>query len=488
MADIEHVFVLMLENRSFDHFFGLSGRADIPKPASADFQPGATDRAPDDPPHEFDDVQAQIANGAMSGFDKSKGALLGFQPSQIPVISQLANEYVLFDNWYSSMPGPTWPNRFFVHTASSGGLATSPTSFQTSGAAILPSSPFRFQNGSIYDRLDQHNLPWRVYHGDVHPQVLAVPGMCKRYLSGGDEFRPIYPDGSLGVSDLVSDLHSGTYLPAYTFIEPNYALQVFSDFYYGDSQHPRGLVSAGEALIKYVYEAISTSPIWNKSALLVTWDEHGGFYDHCPPPAATPPGDTEYNRPHGDQDVQFAFDRLGVRVPALLISPLAPKGALGSQLFPNQHFDHSSVIKTVFQIFGLGNPLTARDAAAPSWDGCLSGTARAPNEQAPLVLQTATTPARLTQPAVGAPAAVTPNADVDGFLSGAGLIALDLDRTIAEQTGNQPIANFTPQPMDEYLQARAQSLSSGTFKTQLVQYVNEVGVRTQAHRLQNMQA
>lgn len=485
MADIKNVFVLMLENRSFDHFFGLSGRQNIPKPSSPYFQAGANDRASNDPPHEFNDVQVQIAGGSMSGFDASKGALLGFQPNQIPIIDQLASEYVLFDNWYSSVPGPTWPNRFFVHAASSGGLATSPTGFQATGAVILPKSPFQFQNGSIYDRLDRNSVPWRIYHGDVHPQVLAVPGMVERYLSGNDKFRPIYPSGSHGISDLVSDLHSGTYLPAYTFIEPNYAIQMFSQFYYGDSQHPRGLVSSGEALIKYVYEALSSSPIWSQSALLITWDEHGGFYDHCPPPSAVPPGDTQFNKPHGDQTVNFLFDRLGVRVPAILISPLAPRGALGSELFPNQNFDHSSVIKTVFDLLGgLGPPLTARDANAPSWASCISRTARLPDAQVPIALQ-AITPAQPLA-SVSAANAGTADSDVDGFLSGMGLIALDLDRTIAEKTGNPSIASFTPQSTKEYIRARAASLSNSNFKTQLIQYINEVGVRAQSHRLQNM--
>ena len=191
MSTVDHVFVLMLENRSFDHFFGLSGKPSIPRPADPTFKSGATDRAPLGPPHEFLDVQAQLSGGTMTGFQAA--AMLGFGRPQIPVISQLADEFVLFDNWYSSVPGPTWPNRFFAHTASSGGLATSPTQLQTGGAAIFPKSPFSFENGSIYDRLDTQGKNWRVYHGDVHPQVLAVPGMAAKYLTSNEHFCPTYP-------------------------------------------------------------------------------------------------------------------------------------------------------------------------------------------------------------------------------------------------------------------------------------------------------
>src|SRR5215831_16578142 len=98
MSAVDHVFVLMLENRSFDHFFGLSGRPFVPRPADPDFMPGAMDRS-DDPLHEFENVQTQIAGGTMSGFDKA--AKLAYTPAQIPIVTQLADEFVLFDNWFS---------------------------------------------------------------------------------------------------------------------------------------------------------------------------------------------------------------------------------------------------------------------------------------------------------------------------------------------------------------------------------------------------
>ncbi len=481
MTRVDHIFVLMLENRSFDHFFGLSGQPSIPTPTQDGYGPGATDIAAGDPPHEFKDVQTQIACGTMAGFEAA--AKLAFEPAQIPVITQLAQEFVLFDNWFSSVPGPTWPNRFFVHAASSGGLATSPTNAQEKGAVFSTTSPFNFQNGSIFDRLSDRKYAkeWRVYHGDIHPQVLAMPGMVTQYLTRHDRFCPTFP-GDPNFSDFATDVSDRDYAPAYTFIEPNYAIQLDSLFKYGDSQHPLGRVSAGEALIKYIYEALRNSPLWSSSVLLITWDEHGGFYDHVTPKGATPPGDASLNKPTDGSDPGFGFDSLGVRVPALLVSPLVPRGALGSQLFANQFFDHSSVIKSVFENFDLGAPLTARDGAAPSWNGCLDASARAGVGDGP---------PRLSSPAAPSTSALAPvpqpagNKHVDGFTTGMAVIAHQLDLQLARRTGRPPVANVKPQTPTEYRRARRASLKDPNFKLQVVQYIKEVSVRVHAHRIRN---
>lgn len=145
----------------------------------------------------------------------------------------------------------------------------------------------------------------------------------------------------------------------YVFIEPNYGNDLppsTEDFTCGDSQHPLDDVSRGEPLIKQVYETIRNSPHWNSSLLLVTYDEHGGFYDHVAPPAAIAPGDSisdEDNNHHN-----FTFTQLGVRVPAVVISPLIP-----GRMIDHTVYDHTSLLATVEQMFGL-KPLTNRDAAA----------------------------------------------------------------------------------------------------------------------------
>lgn len=405
MTNIDHVFVLVMENRSFDHLFGLSGIDGVQPPGDSwGFSDGAADRLASDPPHEFDDVAEQLSGvPPMSGFSAGTSAAIamkGFRPPALPVVYQLAQNFVLFDNWFSSMPGPTWPNRFFVHAASSGGLDNSPDGLTSGASVTIDSLGFTFKNGTIFDRLAAHGKKWRVYHADAFPQVLAIKGLVGGFFHT-DTFRSIAP-GS-GDDPFKRDLDSG-YDIAYTFIEPDYGL-LSGDFANGNSQHPVGSMAAGEDFIKYVYETIRKSPVWKKSALLITWDEHGGFFDHKPPPSAKPPGDGDQNQHRALHPRQFAFDKLGVRVPALLISPWAPQGKLGSKLFsaPGSSdgvaFDHASIVRSVLETFGIVEPLTQRDATSPSWKGALLNQPRPAGSDGPLTLESAPAPARDVAPA-----------------------------------------------------------------------------------------
>lgn len=481
MAQIDHVFVLMLENRSFDHFFGLSGMQGVPRPGAPGFGPGATDQSAIDPGHEFADVQTQMNGGAMNGF--AAQAMLGFAPTQIPVVTQLASQFLLFDNWYSSVPGPTWPNRFFVHAASSGGLADSPRSIDSLTSTTLPSAAFQFQNGSLYDRLAAAGRKWRVYHGDVHPQVLAVEGMVAKSFDS-DLFRPIYP--SPNASDFAADLGSGGYDVNYTFIEANYAIQLLSQFTYGDSQHPKGLVSDGEALIKFVYETIRNSPVWPNSLLLIVWDEHGGFYDHVAPPAATPPEDEDTNGSRaGTGATSFAFDRFGLRVPAILASPwLQPGAKLGSQVFAGQTFDHTSVISSVMQMFGLSPALTKRDAAAPTWAAAFATVAAADVDKGPTQLASASPGAGVRSALVSREPMpnLAPQAP-DAFVEGLALIALDLDRHVSKSTGSSMIAVPAFEQQIRVTAARTAAIQAGAdFSLQLLSYIKQVDAKVLKHR------
>jgi len=144
------------------------------------------------------------------------------------------------------------------------------------------------------------------------------------------------------------------YATSYAFIEPDY--HVMADFVGGNSQHPKDDVTRGEALLKQVYETIRRSPHWESSVLIVTYDEHGGFYDHVPPPQTVAPGDT----PTDPENNRYAFDftQLGVRVPAIIVSPLIPKGTIDHTIY-----DHTSVLATLEHIFGV-LPLTERDKQA----------------------------------------------------------------------------------------------------------------------------
>jgi phospholipase C len=157
-------------------------------------------------------------------------------------------------------------------------------------------------------------------------------------------------------NDFGADLNKPNYATTYVFIEPNYGHAIVGDFTCGDSQHPKDDVTRGERLLKSIYEAIRNSPLWENSVLIITYDEHGGFYDHVPPPQTVAPGDATTD-PANDL-FHFDFRQLGVRIPAVIVSPFIPKGLIDSMIY-----DHTSVLATVESIFGL-QPLTERDKQA----------------------------------------------------------------------------------------------------------------------------
>ncbi len=376
---IKHVFVVMLENRAFDHLLGLSHLQGIDavsgQPTTLDGLNASNDwnldphgkkvvasspadwTMPFDPGHEFTDVQEQLCgaggtyphittSGFVTNYSKIDPANPGeimkcYALDQLPVLTTLAQEFAVCDHWFSSMPGPTWPNRFFVHAASSAGLDHSPTP-QTMAEAILFRG-YTFENGTIYNRLDKANLGWTIYKGDAFPQSLAISGMNIRALQG------YFKD----FKDFSGDLHTPGYATTYAFIEPNYGHALVGDFTCGDSQHPKDDVTRGERLLKTIYETIRN---WENSVLIITYDEHGGFYDHVPPPQTVAPGDATTD-PANDL-YHFDFRQLGVRVAAVIISPLIPRGTIDHTVY-----DHTSVLATVESIFGL-QPLTERDKHA----------------------------------------------------------------------------------------------------------------------------
>lgn len=388
---IKRFVVLMLENRSFDHLFGflkarnpkiagLSGTEFNQKnPNDAASSPVPVFRANTfvmtfDPAHEYYDVQVQlygplagtdpslppIANPArdpapMTGFvanavhavdfSGDENLVMGcFQPDQLPVLSTLAAEFATFNFWYSSLPGPTWPNRFFIHAATSGGLTDSPTTAQ-----IL--AGFSFEHDTIYERLESGGNSWCIYH-DGLPQTAGLASLR-------DEFINPLTRNFRGMDDFLEDVRNGG-LADYNFLEPRY--DTGNNYLDGNSMHPLNDIRKGEALVKEVYEALRNSPYWAETMLIVTFDEHGGFYDHQAPPPTTPPGDqSKYANPN----YYFLFNRLGVRVPALVISAYTAKGTIigDDPAAQSTQFDHSSVLATVEKAFGLA-PLTNRDAAA----------------------------------------------------------------------------------------------------------------------------
>ncbi len=248
-----------------------------------------------------------------------------FAQHQLPVLTTLALEFAVFNRWFASIPGPTVCNRAFAHFGTSFGR--------------VDMNPFYVGQPipSIYQRLI-HATPKRtakLYYYDSTSSTLEVVNLLQNQPELFGTYR-----------QFLTDCKKGT-LPDYSFIEPNY-----NDHDSGggeelaNDQHPDHNVQAGELYIASVYNAIKQNPaLWESTALLVTYDEHGGIYDHVVPPACPPDQFTASANATGTGR-EFKFDRLGVRVPAILISPWVPKGTV-----VNHVFDHASIPATITKFF-----------------------------------------------------------------------------------------------------------------------------------------
>jgi phospholipase C len=446
MAVIEHVVVLMLENRSFDSmlgrlypddpdFKGLTlneynnyGGSGFGVWNNFDMTPATACMPDPDPGEFFTDMNFQLfgspdrpdAAPTMCGFaenyaTQAKGAASAvmhyFTPDQVPVISTLAKAFGVSDYWHASAPCQTWPNRFFAHTGTSLGYVDN------------KAFPIPFRAPSIFSRLEDRGKNWRVYFHDM-PQSMLLRDVWSLAPSHYRFFHQFLADASQGV------------LPHYSFIEPGYFPDLFDNFMPND-EHPPHNVVHGEKLIADVYNAVRNSPCWKSTLLIITYDEHGGCYDHVPPPPATPPDGIVANSGN------FNFNAYGVRVPAVIISPYIPPG---SKIRPPKNadgsvtpFDHTSIIKTLRELFDLGDKLTARDEAAPSLLGALS--LAAPNNDGPPRID-----ATLVQPSptlLSTRAAAAPNGMQDG---------------LANATANLPLS--APAPGDE-IQPSVTPISAG---------------------------
>ncbi|WP_244808329.1 alkaline phosphatase family protein [Caballeronia zhejiangensis] len=405
MAAIEHVFVLMLENRSYDSVFGwsnLAGTTPTGEPTTANGLPpasivnfgrtgtsyklgrGAPYALGFDPGHEFTDVCVELCglqvasadtvrhdslvigaagyppfatDTSTTGFagtyedhsDVVADAFNAFTPDQLPVLNFLASQFGVCDNWFSSVPGPTWPNRFFAVAGTSSGLDHSPSAAQVLEAVFFNAPIFTFPNGTVFSKIGESD--WLIVQGDV-AQTRGIYGMqnlLTRFVS---------------MDTLLARLATNSLTEKFIFIEPTY--DATNDFRNGNSMHPAGDVRRGEALVKQVYDAVSTSSVWSTSVLLVVFDEHGGFFDHVTPPIAVTPGSAENARL---KTHNFSFDRLGVRVPAIVVSPFVPTGTIDHSVY-----DHTSILKTTDKLLGLNGllDLTARVREADDFTKMLS--------------------------------------------------------------------------------------------------------------------
>ncbi len=262
-----------------------------------------------------------------------------FTPDQVPVMSALARAFGVSDRWFASAPCQTWPNRLFAHAGTAGGRADN---------WAIPVPLFLH---TVFRTLERFGRTWQVYFYDM-PQTAALADLWTRIPT---HFR-FFED------DFAKDAAIGR-LPNYSFVEPRYYPSLIDGVPPNDEHPPHNLLY-GEQLVASVYNAVRASPAWDRTLLVVTFDEHGGCYDHVAPPPATPPGP-----PYPDG---FRFDRFGVRVPAVIASPWIPAGSIIRPPQDGPPFDHTSIIATLHRLFELGPEPTPRVAAAPDLLGALS--------------------------------------------------------------------------------------------------------------------
>jgi phospholipase C len=353
----------MMENRSFDHMLGSLAAVDpridgvtnnlnnpdttgalIQPSPQADFQ-GQLDPDPD---HHFPAVDIQIFGGDtspcrkpnMQGFIKSyfnqqrdvrhsQKIMYYFKQKDLPVLTTLALEFAVFNRWFASIPGPTICNRAFAHYG---------TSF---GHVDMDPFIIRQEIKSIYSRMLAANHKAKVYYYDTTSSTMEVANL----LQNQPELFGTY-------KQFLSDCDKNL-LPDYSFVEPNYNdHNSDSGEEIANDQHPDHDVQAGELFIAEVYMRIRNNPkLWPNTALLVVYDEHGGIYDHVPPPTCPP---DKFPSPELDPGTgkPFQFDRLGVRVPAILISPWIPRNTVVERVF-----DHASIPGTINRFFLGGGQL-----------------------------------------------------------------------------------------------------------------------------------
>ena len=359
--NIKHVVVLMMENRSFDHMLGylmmenieIDGVTDnLYMNPDADGEPHRTTSGAEyqgqliiDPGHDVDDVYFQMygvtfgtpaGEPTMAGFAQSYQQLGGdpqdimrcFTPEQVPNTVALARSYAVCDRWFSSVPGPTLPNRAFAHFGTSFGR--------------LDMSPLYFANEpNIYSRLKAAGAQGKIYYYAPWSGTMGLTFLLndqRQYFGLWGDFLSACKKNSL---------------PQYSFIEPPYydnGALIASD------QHPDHNIQAGDNFVRQVYEAVrSNDDTWHSTLLVVVWDEHGGIFDHVTPPAVD----------HRDQYTStapaFNFDRYGVRVPAIVISPYIAAGTVDHTLY-----EHASIPATATAQF-IGDPQTNAPYTREQW-------------------------------------------------------------------------------------------------------------------------
>ncbi len=388
LEKVEQVVVVMLENRSFDHMLGYlslsGGRPEIDglRPGLANDYQGRTYPVHHleatalgmDPDHSAGAIDTQVAGGSMSGFvasaaatlaaqgieDGDPGCVMGYYDStDVPVYDHLAGEFAVCDRWFASVPGSTLPNRLYALCGVAAGSRDDRPSYV----------PPLYHQPSFVRHLDAHRIPWRWYSfdpgtlrlADVHYRLghhqrfgyfskTGLPWKTILDISCNPKIPSFLEDAAAGMLRPVSWID-----PAFTNFNP-LGFPVNDD-------HPMADIKDGQDLVLAIYEALAASPQWESSLLVIVYDEHGGFYDHVPPPEAA-------------DDEPGMFGRYGVRVPAIIVSPW-----LEPRTVSHTVFDHTSIIKTILLRFCPGALHERPGQGKPGQAGpAIPGHARGPGQ------------------------------------------------------------------------------------------------------------
>ena len=341
-----------MENRSFDHYFGarqlVEGQTDINGLTGEESNPDGLGNdvfvakldnyEPEDPPHQWDEVHAQWNNGALDGFvteqikihgESIKHEVMGYHTREdLPVLYALADEYALCDAWHCALLGGTWCNRYYIHCGTSNG--------RQSNAPAIP-TPTR-----IKDVLDDAGISYNNYYGDVPWTLGAFP---LQLGSGTDSFDEFFDNIDNGQLEQV------------VIIDPSFT---------SNDDHPDHNIMLGQALISTIYNALAQSQYWDKCLLVITYDEHGGFYDHVAPGTTPDAGGPEWQQQ-------------GFRVPSVVIGPHVRKGCV-----VHTPLDHASIPATITRKFGLAE-MNERTAGVNDLASCIDAEKLAnPSPPAPL--------------------------------------------------------------------------------------------------------
>lgn len=389
---IKTIVVLVQENRSFDHMLGwmktlnpeingVNGNESNTLSTTSTtnsntpiFFSNHSRYVNSDPGHSIQDIYEQVFgspwsqessnNGSkleptMKGFAQnaernepgmSETVMSGFKPEAVPVYKELVEEFAVCDRWFASVPASTQPNRLFVHSATSHGATSNDTLLLAQG----------YPQKTIFESLDEDGYSFGIYF-QYPPSTLFYRNLRKlKYITKFHQY------------DLSFKKHCEEgKLPNYVVVEQRYFdMKILP----GNDDHPSHDVFEGQKLVKEVYESLRSSPQWNEILFIITYDEHGGFYDHVPTPVTGVPSPDGIL---GPEPFNFRFDRLGVRVPAIFISPWIHRGTVlhgPSGPYPTSEFEHSSIPATVKKIFNLKEFLTKRDAWAGTFETLITRT------------------------------------------------------------------------------------------------------------------